>query len=108
LKSRHVVSDHDNGTLTTSKTSEICHEYDLYSKNENIEVNEQTDDSGTETEEVLPVNRTKYLFDTKDLLYIEHDKQPDMFQQELGQKIAERNAPRDTVKSNVSGKVWQS
>lgn len=59
----------------------------LFQKSEGTEVNEQTDDSGTEVEEVLPVNRTKYLFDTKDPYRIEHGKQPDTFQQELGQKV---------------------
>lgn len=76
-------------------------------------MNEQTDDSGTETEEVLPVTRTKYLFDTKEPYHVEHDKNPDTFQQELGQKIAQRETPSalqhldasNTIRSNASVRV---
>ncbi|KAI6214723.1 hypothetical protein M3Y94_00302300 [Aphelenchoides besseyi] len=92
LKERHFHDNYDSMTITTSKTSELANEYDLYSTplpgaQEN-ELNEQTDDSGTETEEVQPVNRTKYLFDSNEAYQVERAKMPDTFQIELGQRVS--------------------
>jgi hypothetical protein len=82
---------------------------------EGTEVNEATDDSGTEVEEVSPVNRTKYLFDSKDPYLIKHGTHPDNFQQELGQKTApykqetpveeHKHFGSNTVRSNTSERV---
>ncbi|KAI6187772.1 hypothetical protein M3Y98_00280900 [Aphelenchoides besseyi] len=95
LKERHFHDNSDSMTITTSKTSELANEYDLYSTpvpgaQEN-ELNEQTDDSGTETEEVQPVNRTKYLFDSNEAYPVERAKMPDTFQIELGQRVLSYN-----------------
>lgn len=63
----------------------------------------------------MPVNRTKYLFDSKDPYLVEHDKHPDTFQQELGQKVTvykpvestdlQKTHASNTLRSNTSEKV---
>ncbi|KAI6241690.1 hypothetical protein M3Y99_00330700 [Aphelenchoides fujianensis] len=104
LKERHFINDNfDGNTITTSKTSELANEYDLYSTPvpdaQPTDVNEQTDDSGTETEEVQPANRTQYLFDSQEPYHVVHDKAPDSFQRELGQRVSQYGERQESVEA---------